>query len=128
MNATPTQTCSHCGEPRAEGQAHDSSRCYTIAHAFVADRGVNGAVPTEADHHIAELARWLQSRPANPGSPQARQARQDREISLDRWGWPRLSASLVPDTIRAKDGPSPPTGDKPWGVTLDDGRIEGTSV
>jgi hypothetical protein len=95
MNATTTLTpiqCSHCGELRydltADGQhivpgrsEHDEKRCYTIAHALVADRGVNGLVATEADHHVAELARWLQAHPKQRGTRQY----QDREISLDRW-------------------------------------------
>jgi len=91
MNATctQTQTCSHCGEPHIEGQPHDSARCYTIAHAYatVLDHARPGCVndAPEWAHHIVDLSRWLQSRPANPGSPQARQARRDREISLDRW-------------------------------------------
>ena len=86
MNATPT--CSHCGEPRTEGQPHDSQRCWTIAHAYatVLEHARPGHVndAPEWAHHIVELARWLSDHPA-PSTPQGRQAKLDREQSLDRW-------------------------------------------
>ncbi len=105
MNATQTQTCSHCGEPRAEGQAHDSSRCYTIAHAFVADRGVNGAVPTEADHHIAELGAGFSPGPPTRAVPRpARPARTARRRWTD--GLPRHNCpDLAPCSPGKEDSP-----------------------
>jgi hypothetical protein len=81
MNAIQTLTCSHCGELRTEGRFHDSHRCWTIAHAYATTREGN---PTEADHHIVELVRWLADHPY-ASSPQARQAKADRLQSLERW-------------------------------------------
>ncbi len=107
--------CFHCGEDRHDirwapgdwpqsqsghweaepGQPeHDPKRCWTIAHARAADMRMNGLVPTEADHHIAELARWLRDRPMPKLTParedlpwfrQMARARADRETALNRW-------------------------------------------
>ncbi len=114
------ERCSHCGEERHDirwvpgdwhqsqsghweavpGQPdHDSKRCWTIAHARAADMRMNGLVPTEADHNIAELARWLQDHPAKPHwTADQRRARADRERALKYW----LNRSQ--DAIRARLG------------------------
>ena len=88
MTATMTVNCSHCGEPRTEGQPHDSQRCWTIAHAYAtvlahARPGRVNDAPEWA-HQIVELSRWLADHPS-PSTPQGRMARAERLLSLSSW-------------------------------------------
>lgn len=82
----PTPTCSHCGEPRAQGREHDSRRCSTIALALSKGAYADNTAGEcdEISQHIVELSRWLGMHPG-PLTPMGVQARDDRRRELDRW-------------------------------------------
>lgn len=61
--------CSHCGMLR---DAQHDAQCWTIARALSLDAK---GIASEAQGHVAQLARWLREHPA-PRTPQGRHARE----------------------------------------------------